>query len=142
MLQRGIAILIFAIACFAQDPRNLAGTWAFTLDENRSIGTIVLRQSGDHLTGTWHINQDKSESDTTLSAKLYGNTVMLTRMIGKDNLQNYVLTLSADGKHLDGYGQGWSLKHANLKMTKTADAPATPPAHPQTHHDFSGLAIL
>ena len=125
MLQRGLAIFILSIACSAQDTRNLAGTWTFTLDGNRLTGTIVLRPSGDHFTGTWHTSQDKSESDTTVSAKLYGNTVMLTRMINKNNLQDYVLTLSPDGKHLDGYGQGWSLNHTNLKMTKTADAPAS-----------------
>jgi hypothetical protein len=125
VLRHVIAVLLWTGACLAQAAPNLAGTWAFTQDNNRFSGRVVLRQSGDHFTGTWHTSQGKTEPDTTVSARLYGNTLMLTRLIDKNNQQNYLLTLSADGKHLDGYGQGWFLNHTNLNMTKVADAPAS-----------------
>ena len=126
MLKPVFAILILASACIAQDTPNIAGTWSFT--QGGANGTIVLGQNGTELSGTWH-SSAKAEPDTLVAAKVYGNTVMLTRAVGSEQ-QTYILTLSADGKRLDGFGQG-SLNHAQLIMvlvaaaTKSSSQPAT-----------------
>src|SRR5215471_4859433 len=117
MIKPVSAILILASACIAQDAPNIAGTWSFT--QGGANGTIALRQNGTELSGTWH-SSAKAEPDTLVAAKVYGNTVMLTRAVGSEQ-QTYILTLSADGKRLDGFGQG-SLNHAQLIMVLVAAA--------------------
>jgi hypothetical protein len=104
-----------------QAVRDLSGTWAFTHAEARFQGTIVLRQNGSAITGTWHTSTGKSESDSSLAGRVDGNTVTFTRSVG--NNQNFVLTLSADGNRLDGFGDGWFLNHSNLNMQRV-DTPS------------------
>jgi hypothetical protein len=125
MLKPAFVILILASACAAQDAPDIAGTWSFTQDGTN--GTIVLRQNGTELSGTWHTSV-KAEPDTLVAARVYGKTVMLTRAVGSEQ-QTYILTLSADGKRLDGFGQG-ALNHAHLLMVLVAAAPkgSSPPA--------------
>jgi hypothetical protein len=47
-----------------------------------------------------------------------GTTVTFTRLVGSN--QTFVLTLSADGNRLDGFGDGFFLNHANLDMQRAA----------------------
>jgi hypothetical protein len=118
---------------------SLSGVWTFTHLRDRFHGTIELKQAGSEITGTWHTATGKNEADTAISGQVEGNTVRLTRMVG-DN-QNYVLTLSADGNRLDGFGNGWFVNHANLNMQRvpppapSADVP--PPATTATHSGLS-----
>jgi hypothetical protein len=102
----------------AQPMTDLSGTWGFTHAEARFQGTIVLRQAGSTITGTWHTGTGKSEPDSLISGRVDGKTVTFTRFVG--NNQNFVLTLSADGSRLDGFGEGWFLNHTNLNMQRTA----------------------
>jgi hypothetical protein len=83
----------------------------------RFRGTIVLRQSGDNLTGTWHTSEGKVEPDTSVVGRIDGMTIVLSRFIA-ENQQNFVLTLSSDGSRLDGFGDGWFLRHTNLNMQR------------------------
>lgn len=131
MLRCGIAaIILSACVCVAQAPTDVSGVWVFTHWNDRFQGTIVLRRSGSTISGTWHTSKGKSEPDTTVSGRIDGNTVTLTRFIG-NNQQNYVLTLSPDGKRLDGFGNGWFLNHTNLNMQRKAAA--EPSASISTH---------
>ena len=107
-----------ASAPSSQPVTGLSGTWAFTHAEGRIQGTIVLRQTGSTITGTWHTSTGKSEPDSTLTGRLDGKTVTLTRLVG--NNQTFVLTLSADGNRLDGFGEGFFLNHTNLDMQRAA----------------------
>jgi hypothetical protein len=109
---------ISASASPAQPVTGLSGTWAFTHAEGRFQGTIVLRQTGSTITGTWHTSTGKSEPDSTLSGRVDGTTVTFTRLVGSN--QTFVLTLSADGNRLDGFGDGFFLNHANLDMQRAA----------------------
>ena len=120
MLRYVLAALGLAAISLAQDAPNLAGTWSFTSDDGSS-GTIVLHQSGVEFSGAWHTSGSKADSDTLIAAKLYGNTMLLTRAVD-DSQQTYILTLSADGKRLEGSGQG-SLNHAKLTMQLLSAAP-------------------
>jgi len=107
--------------------KDLSGTWSFTHFDDRFQGSIDLRQSGSALKGTWHTSSGKSEPDTLVTGSVDGTAVKLTRFLGS-NQQNYTLTLSADGKRLDGFGEGFFLHHTNLNMTRSEDAkPATAP---------------
>lgn len=117
-----------APACpVAQEPKDLSGTWSFTHFDDRFQGWIALCQSGSTLQGTWHTSKGKSESDTAVTGSVSGTAVTLTRFLGS-NQQSYALILSADGSHLDGFGEGYFLHHTNLNMTRSADAkPATAP---------------
>jgi hypothetical protein len=113
------AILLSTGASLAQAASNLSGTWSFTQANSRFQGTILLRQAGTDLTGTWHTTKGKVEPDTSVAGRVDGMTVVLSRYIG-DNQQNYVLTLSADANRLDGFGDGWFVKHTNLNMERVA----------------------
>jgi hypothetical protein len=104
----------------AQPVKDLSGVWAFTHFDARFQGTIVLRQTGSVLTGTWHTSTGKSEPDSSLAGRVDGNVVSFTRAVG--NNQTFVLTLSADGNRLDGYGDGFFLNHTNLNMQRAAGA--------------------
>jgi hypothetical protein len=104
----------------AQAVTDLSGVWAFTHAEARFEGTIVLRQTGSVFTGTWHTSTGKSEPDSSLAGRVAGNTVSFTRSVGSN--QNFVLTLSADGNRLDGFGDGFFLNHTNLNMQRTSGA--------------------
>jgi hypothetical protein len=79
----------------------------------------VLRQSGSTFAGTWHTSRGKSEPDDQVTGRVDGNTVTLWRFIG-NNKQSFVLTLSADGNRLDGFGDGFFLNHTNLNMVRSA----------------------
>ena len=116
----------------AQAVTDLSGTWAFTHAEARFQGTIVLRQTGSAITGTWHTSTGKSEPDSSLTGRVDGNTVTFTRFVG--NNQSFVLTLSADGNRLDGFGDGWFLNHTNLNMQRSAATllPSAPTPLPTT----------
>ena len=109
---------------------DLSGLWAFTHFNGRFQGTILLRQAGSDITGAWHTSKGKTEPDDAVSVRVDGNTVWLWRFIG-DAQQHFVLTLSADGSRLDGYGDGFFLSHTNLNMQRVvepaASATATPP---------------
>jgi hypothetical protein len=101
----------------AQAVTDLSGTWGFTHADDHFRGWIVLQQSGSIISGTWHTSFGKSEPDDTISGRVDGNTVTIWRLIG-NNRQNFVLTLSADGSRLDGFGDGFFLNHTNLNMQR------------------------
>jgi len=103
----------------AQPATELSGTWAFTHAEARFQGTIVLRQAGSAITGTWQTSAGKSEPDSSLAGRIDGNTVTFSRSVGSN--QSFVLTLSADGNRLDGYGDGYFLNHTNLNMLRVVE---------------------
>jgi len=96
---------------------NLSGKWVFSHMNGHFQGTITLRQRGTDLAGTWHTSKGKSEPGTSVIGRVDGITVVLTRFIA-DSRQNYVLTLSADDRRLDGFGDGWFIKHASLNMQR------------------------
>jgi len=108
-------------AAASQAARNVTGAWTFTQVAGRFGGTVVLQQSGSAVTGTWHTAAGKVEPDSKVSGQVNGNTVYLTRTFG-DLKQEYVLTVSADGDQLDGYGEGWGIQHANLNLRRTVAA--------------------
>ncbi len=88
----------------------------------------MLRQSGPTFSGTWHTSRGKSEPDdqvTGLNPRLADHPLTLWRFIG-NNKQSFVLTLSADGNRLDGFGDGYFLKHTNLNMQRAAATPQIP----------------
>jgi len=105
----------------AQGPQDLSGNWSFTHFDDRFQGWITLRQSGSTLQGTWHTSSGKSEPDTPVTGSVDGAAVTLRRSLGT-NQQNYTLTLSADGNGLDGFGEGYFLRHTNLSMTRSGAA--------------------
>jgi len=102
----------------AQPVTDLSGVWVFTHAEARFQGTIVFHQTGSVFTGTWHTSAGKSEPDSSLSGRVEGNIVSFTRAVG--NNQTFVLSLSADGNRLDGFGDGFFLNHTNLNMQRSA----------------------
>jgi hypothetical protein len=51
---------------------------------------------------------------------------------GRDNRQSFVLTLSADGNRLDGFGDGFVLNHTNLNMQRSGASSASPTASAAT----------
>jgi hypothetical protein len=106
---------------------DLTGTWGFTHANDQFQGWVVLRQSGEVLQGTWHTSRGKDEPDDAVSGRVDGNTLTLWRFIGNDK-QVFVLTLSEDGNRLDGFGDGYFLRHTNLNMLRSAASPASPPA--------------
>jgi hypothetical protein len=112
----------------AQAVSDLSGTWAFNHAEGRFQGTILLRQTGSAITGVWHTSTGKSEPDSSLVGRVDGNAVTFTRSVG--NNQSFVLTLSPDGKRLDGYGDGWFLNHTNLNMLRVIEPVASATATP------------
>jgi len=104
-----------ASASSAQVVTGVSGTWAFTHGEGRFQGVVELRQIGSAITGTWHTTS-RSESDSSVAGRIDGNTVTFIRYVGSN--QTFVLTLSADGSRLDGFGDGWFLNHTNLNMER------------------------
>jgi len=102
----------------AETVKDLSGVWVFTHFDARFQGTIELRQTGPVFTGTWHTATGKSEPDSSLAGRVDGNVVSFTRAVGSN--QNFVLTLSADGNRLDGFGDGFFLNHTNLNMQRAS----------------------
>lgn len=94
---------------------GVSGTWAFTHADGRFQGVVEFRQNGSAITGTWHTTS-RAEADSAIAGRIDGNTVTFTRFVGSN--QNFVLTLSADGSRLDGFGEGWFLNHSNLNMQR------------------------
>jgi hypothetical protein len=94
--------------------------WAFTHFNGRFLGTVDLHQNGTTLSGSWHTSSGGSEADSAVAGRIDGNTITLTRFVG--NNQTYVLTLSGDGSRLDGFGEGWFLRHTNLNMQRAMPA--------------------
>jgi hypothetical protein len=104
---------------------NLSGTWSFTHSEGRFLGTIEIHQSGPTFSGTWHTSAGKTEPDDPISGRIDGYTITMIRFVGSN--QTFVMTLSADGSRLDGFGNGFFLNHTNLNMQRVG---ATPPSRP------------
>jgi hypothetical protein len=139
------ATLLSACAGLAQTATDLSGTWGFTHADDRFQGWIVIRQSGSTFSGTWHTSKGKVEPDDDVTGRIDGNAVTLWRFIG-ENRQSFDLTLSPDGKRLDGFGEGFFLNHTNLSMERrgaSGGAPATPVRKDQRKaaapRDVSGL---
>lgn len=109
---------------FAQTTADLSGTWGFTHADGRFQGWIVIHQSGSIFRGTWHTSRGKYEPDDVVTGRVDGNTVTLWRFIG-DNRQSFVLSLSADGNRLDGFGDGFFLNHTNLSMQRSGGSAAS-----------------
>jgi len=100
---------------------DISGRWTFRHIGDRFQGMITLKQSGSAVVGTWHTEIGKSEPDNEISGQVEGDTVYLRRSLG-DEEQRYVLTISADGNRIDGFGYGWFLDHTNLNLTRTPSA--------------------
>ena len=96
---------------------DLTGEWYFWHVGDRIQGTILLKQSESVVAGTWHTEIGKSEGDSVLSGIVDGDTVYLTRFMGSQQ-QEYILTISAEGTQVRGFGDGWSISHANLDMRR------------------------
>jgi len=124
-------MILSACVGSAQAATDLSGTWGFTHADDRFQGWVVLRQSGDIFRGTWHTSRGKSEPDDEITGRVDGNTVTLWRFIG-NNKQSFVLTLSADGNRLDGFGDGFFLNHTNLNMLRSGGSAASPTASAAT----------
>jgi hypothetical protein len=128
MLRYSIAAMILsACVAFAQETTDLSGTWGFTHADDRFQGWIEIRQSGSIFRGTWHTSRGKIEPDDAVTGRVDGNTVTLWRFIG-NNRQSFVLTLSANGNRLDGFGDGFFLNHTNLNMQRSGVTTASPTA--------------
>jgi hypothetical protein len=110
---------------FGQATTDLSGMWGFTHADDHFQGWVELHRAGSTFQGTWHTSRGKVEPDDTVSARVDGNTVTLWRFIG-NNRQSFVLTLSPDGRRLDGFGDGFFLNHTNLNMLRSASSAATP----------------
>jgi hypothetical protein len=140
LLCSAIAASFLLATSLSQGESNLSGQWVFTHMNGRFQGTIALRQRGTDLAGTWHTSKGKSEPDTSVIGRVDGMTVVLTRFIVHSQ-QNYLLTLSADGNRLDGFGDGWFIKHANLNMQRaTSGAAATQSSSASSAPASSALA--
>jgi hypothetical protein len=121
-----MSFLVREAATVAVKP--LSGTWAFThFVGERSVGTITLRQVGSGLAGVWHTQSGKPERDTSVSGQVEGNTVHLIRSMG-DLKKEYSLTVSADGDHIEGYGEGRSGERVTLNMERTLTPQSSPAA--------------
>jgi len=96
---------------------DISGRWTFRHDGDHFEGTITLKQSGAEVAGMWHTAAGKDEPDTELSGRAEGDTLYLRRSL-MDEEQRYVLTISADGNRMEGFGYGWSLDHTNLDLTR------------------------
>jgi len=101
-----------------QSLSDLSGEWLFTHQQGRFQGTVIMSQTGSVITGTWHTGAGKSEADTRIAGRLDGNVLTFTRFVGSN--QTFVMTISADGKRLDGFGDGFFLNHTNLNMQRGA----------------------
>ncbi len=123
----------------AQSPGDLSGEWLYTHQQGHFQGTIIISQNGSTFTGTWHTGAGKSEPDTPITGRIDGNTVTFTRFVGSN--QTFTMTLSADGKRLDGFGEGFFLNHTNLNMQRGVNTyPGTPAVTPVAAHQGSVLS--
>jgi hypothetical protein len=96
---------------------DISGSWIFRHDADHFQGTIALKQSGAEVVGTWHTAAGGPEPDTEVSGQVEGDTLYLRRSLG-DAEQRYVLTISADGNRIDGFGYLWLLNHTDLSLTR------------------------
>ena len=96
---------------------DLTGEWYFWHVGDRFQGTIILKQSESVVAGRWHTEIGKSEADSVLSGVVDGDKVYVTRYMGGSQ-QEFVLTVSAEGTQLRGFGDGWGINHANLDMRR------------------------
>jgi hypothetical protein len=135
------ATILSACVGSAQATTDLSGTWGFTHADDRFQGWVVLHQSGPTFRGTWHTSRGKSEPDDDITGRVDGNTVTLWRFIG-DNRQSFVLTLSADGNHLDGFGDGFFLNHTNLNMLRSRASAASPTGSAATVRPAASAATV
>lgn len=124
-------MVLSACPGFAQATFDLSGTWGFTHWDDRYQGWVVIHQSGSIFRGTWHTSRGKVEPDDEVTGRVDGNAVTLWRFIG-NNRQSFVLTLSADGNRLDGFGDGYFLNHTNLNMQRSAASSAPRSGAPAT----------
>ena len=97
---------------------NVSGMWGFSHAEGRFQGWVEIHQTGSTFNGTWHTSAGKSEPDDPVSGRIDGNTITMVRFVGSN--QTFVLTLSADGTRLDGFGNGYFLNHTSLNMLRAA----------------------
>jgi hypothetical protein len=85
---------------------DVTGLWSFACCDGKYSGTIALVQSGSVLTGNF---MDTSNNTTgVITGTVIGSNVLFTRRFGDASSarQDYVLTLSADGKVLTGTFSG------------------------------------
>src|SRR5579872_501986 len=120
-------MILFACTGLAQAGTDLSGSWGFTCADDHFQGWIVLHQSESESTfrGTWHTSKGKLEPDDEVTSRVDGDTVTLWRFIG-NNRQSFVLSLSADGNRLGGFGDGYFLNHTNLNMQRSGVSAASP----------------
>jgi hypothetical protein len=104
----------------SQNQPDLSGEWVFKAAESYS-GTITLHQSGSSLNGTWHTVLGMRQPDSRLTGAVHGNVVDLTRTI-EDKKQEYVLKISSDGNHVDGFGEGSGIRHGRLSLARIGSA--------------------
>ncbi len=122
--------MIFAFATAAMAEPKLAGAWDFSQQKGSFGGTIQLNQQGPTVNGIWHSDKGRVERDSTVYGEVKGKTVTLVREFAK-NRQTYVMTLSDDGNHMSGFGEGTAITHADLDMVKAGSGQAlTTPAGP------------
>lgn len=96
---------------------------------NQFQGRIVLKQVGSQFTGVWRTDVGKVEDDDRLAGYITGDSVYMTRFIGKDLKQEYKMTVGKDGNQVFGYGDGYGCNHTDLNMWRTPQAIEVHPKH-------------
>lgn len=146
-----LALLLALLVATTVDAKpNLEGTWVIKAPGYSYSGNMVLHQSGSGVNGIWH-SVSNNEVDTTVAGLIEGDTLTLVRSAGGQQ-QKFMITLSKDGNHAEGYGDGVGLKHAVMSFDRTDTKPndaalkvprqAAPPSPSQVQAEFSGLMTL
>lgn len=89
-----------AVAAPAPSIANLTGDWSWTCCEGKYHGALKLQQDGTKLTGRMYDENDTTGG--TVEGTVIDNTVRFARTYGDDLRQDYILTLTDNGKKLAG----------------------------------------
>jgi hypothetical protein len=95
------------------DATNISGTWSWSCCEKKYSGKFTLRVSGNKLSGSF---DDVGDIDGTFSG-----TTLTFKRTWSAGTQNYILTLSSDGKTLDGSFTGDRNEKVGTKFSATRD---------------------
>ena len=79
---------------------SLTGDWSWTCCGRSYHGDLKLQQDGSKLTG--RLADENDANGGALEGTVNGSQVHFARSWGEDFHQDYTLTLSADGKKLEG----------------------------------------
>ena len=95
---------------------NVTGTWDFECCDKKYTGNLTLKQDGNSISGNFGETTNGTTGD--IKGQINGNSLTFERnWDGKK--QNYVLTISADGKKLTGSFSGDRDPSAGTDVTAT-----------------------